>query len=139
VPGGRLRALQVADKLEHDSHAEKNSNLIPHINLNPPTFHSFTMSEPPERLQTRAKNSAQHPGLLIPKRKRRTKAQMVEDREREQAEKEALEENHQVKLRELASLEDDISQQDAMAASGRKTHVQVKPRPKPRPKNVREN
>jgi hypothetical protein len=97
------------------------------------------MSEPPERLQTRAKNSSQHPGLLIPKRKRRTKAQMLEDREREQAEKDALEEKHHIKLRELASLEDDISQQDAAAASGTRTHVQVRPRPTPRLKNVCDN
>jgi hypothetical protein len=97
------------------------------------------MSEPPERLQTRAKNSSQRPGLLIPKRKRRTKAQMNEDREREQAEKEALEEKHQGKPRELASLEDRISQQDAVVASGTKTHIQVRPRPMPRQENVCDN
>ena len=94
------------------------------------------MSEPPERLQTRAKNSSQRPCLLIPKRKRRTKAQMNEDREREKAEKEALEESHQGKLRELASLEDKISQKDAMVASGMKTHIQVGPHPMPRQEKV---
>ena len=76
------------------------------------------MSKPPERIQTRAKNATQHPGNAIPKRKRRTKAEMIRDQEREQLEKDAAEKLKRGRLQSLASLEGKIAKEDAQAHTG---------------------
>jgi len=83
-----------------------------------------------EGLQTRSTNRDQHPGAIevAHKRKRRTQAEMKEDRERQQTEKETLQKLQEDKIRDLAALEDKISKNDKTLAEGVQTS-----RPKPRP------
>jgi hypothetical protein len=95
---------------------------------------SSAMSEPRDRPQTRPTTALQHPGLAVAKRKRRTKAEMEEVRRHEQKEKEDLEKVKVKKLRDLASLEDEISKQDAKESAG--TNHYIRPRPRPLTKKV---
>jgi hypothetical protein len=73
------------------------------------------MSGAPERIQTRPKNINQHPGLVISKRKRRTQAEMDEERAKENQEMEAKKRVHEGKLRRIADLEDDLAAKDLQA------------------------
>jgi hypothetical protein len=95
--------------------------------------HPPTMASPPStppRVQTRAKNADQHPGLAVPKRKRRTKAEMEEDRNRKKIEKEAAEKAKQDKILAAARLENAIEANDKQAAAGIADMKRVVPIPK---------
>ena len=81
------------------------------------------MSQQPSRIQTRAKNSTEHPGaiLTVQKRKRRTKAEMEAARAEEAAQKKAVEEEKNGRVQKVAALESQIA--DAHGA------MDVTPRP----------
>jgi hypothetical protein len=66
---------------------------------------------------------------MVQKRKRRTQAEMKEVREREKSEKEALEQQREEKLRDLAALESKISTNDKIARLGNAPMIRPKPRP----------
>jgi hypothetical protein len=71
----------------------------------------------PSRPQTRIKNTNQHPGNLILKRKRRTKAKMAEVHEKERLEAEAAKKKEE-KLQAAAKLKNEITENDKQAAAG---------------------
>jgi hypothetical protein len=92
-------------------------NKIQHRTI--PCFNTHhIMSEPFERIQTHAKNADQHPGLVVTKRKRRTPAQMDEDRNNEKKEREERAKLQEDKLRRIARLEDELSARDFQARQG---------------------
>jgi capsule polysaccharide export protein KpsE/RkpR len=93
------------------------------------------MSEPLERIQTRTKNADQHPGLVVSKRKRRTRVEMDEYREKEKQEAEAHRRAHEVKLRKIARLEDNLALKDLQAQEGTASTRPRIPREKKRPVN----
>jgi hypothetical protein len=90
---------------------------VQYFNIRP---QQLFMSENVDRIQTRAKNANQHPGLglLGPKRKRRTQVEMQKDREQEAEEKKAGDELRQKKMRSIASMEDDLTRKDHKANAG---------------------
>jgi hypothetical protein len=63
-------------------------------------------------------NANQHPGLVIPKRKRRTKVEMDEERAIKKKEAEATEEAKRAKILAAAALETAIQVKDKQAAIG---------------------
>ena len=80
-----------------------------------------TMSPPianPSRPQTRVKNANQHPGDAILKRKRRTKVEMAEVREKQRLELEAEKKENEERLQATAKLENEITAMDKQAATG---------------------
>jgi len=77
------------------------------------------------RLQTRAKNVNQHPGDAIPKRKRRTKAEMAQAREAEKLQSEAKKKEKEENLQAVAKVENKIAAKDKQAAAG-VAHQKVK-------------
>lgn len=81
------------------------------------------MSQQPSRIQTRAKNSSEHPGavLIVQKRKRRTKVEMEAARAEEAARKKAVEEEKNGRVQRIAALESQVA--DAHGA------MDVTPRP----------
>jgi hypothetical protein len=86
------------------------------------------MSEPPERVQTRAKNVNQHPGLVVPKRKRRTQAEIRDDNEREKKERDEVQQQKEKQMRKLASLEDALKEKDLKANAGQAVKMTMRPR-----------
>jgi hypothetical protein len=87
------------------------------------------MSEPSERIQTRATNVHQHPSLVVPKRRRRTQEEIRLDNEREEKEKEAARQAKEKKMRDLASLEDSLKNKDIKANAGRAVRMPMRPKP----------
>ena len=70
-----------------------------------------------ERRVTRAKNVDQHPGLIEPKRKRRTKAEIEHDNALLQEKKEALAREKADSVARVAQLEDKMAVEDSGAES----------------------
>ena len=83
-----------------------------------------TPSDAP-RLQTRAKNADQHPGLAIPTKRRRTKAEMEEARQRKKADTEAAKKAEKDKAIAAAMLENAIQAKDRQAAAGTVDIIQM--------------
>jgi len=79
------------------------------------TNHSSTQ---PDRLQTRPTNASQHPGEVVAKRKRRTKAEMEAARAEEQALQDDKAKIHAALLQKVASLEDQLAQKDVKDKNG---------------------
>jgi hypothetical protein len=98
---------------------------------------SATANPDSTRLQTRTKNADQHPGLAVPKRKRRTQAEMKEAREKEKVEADAAKKKKEEKLLAAAKLEDTIIAKDKRAAMGT-ADKQKKALPVGKPKHVQE-
>jgi hypothetical protein len=73
------------------------------------------MDLPTERRVTRAKNADQHPGLIGPKRKRRTREEIEHDNALLQEKKEAKATSKQASIARVAELEDRMAVNDSGA------------------------
>jgi hypothetical protein len=82
-------------------------------------------------METRAKNANEHPGALVAKRKRRTKAEMEAARAEAQALKDSIVEQHNAKVQALAALETRIDN------ANDDTPRPTRPRPRPKPLALR--
>jgi hypothetical protein len=88
------------------------------------------MSQQPSRIQTRAKNSTEHPGAIVKKRTRRTKQQMADFRAETAAKKQAVDDEKKAKVQKVAALESQIANaNNDMDVMPRAT----RPRPSARP------
>ena len=77
-------------------------------------------SSPSSRIATRAKNANAHPGKHeVPKRKRRTKAQIAEDKKKAAEKKQAQLEKREAGLRKIAELEAQLEAAEANEATPR--------------------
>ena len=83
-----------------------------------------TPSDTP-RLQTRAKNADQHPGLAIPTKRHRIKAEMEEARQKKKADTEAAKKAEKDKAIAAAMLENAIQAKDRQAAAGTADIIQM--------------
>src|SRR5580658_9018173 len=90
---------------------------------------TFSMSSQSSRMQTRPANADQHPGQVVVKRKRRTKAEMDAARTEERASQDEKEKLKAELMKNIARLEDELAQKDAKDRAGQE-------RPRPRPKAV---
>jgi hypothetical protein len=81
---------------------------------------------PSSRIATRTSNADKHPGLQG-KRKRRTKAEMDEDRQLKAEEKERKKSDNEKKIARIAVLENKMAVEDV------ETREAPAPRPHPRP------
>jgi hypothetical protein len=81
--------------------------------IHEPSFLPITMSEQPsQRIATRTSNANKHPGEQIPKRKRRTQAEMQEFRKSQEEAKEAKRIAQQEKIGRIATLENKMAEED---------------------------
>jgi hypothetical protein len=72
-------------------------------------------SDPPQPRRTRSKNTTQHPGLAIPRKPRRSKAQIAEDKKAKEAERAAKQQKKDDDIQALAALEDKMAIEDSKA------------------------
>ena len=97
---------------------KKFSSISPSTQIAHCTCQQDMSSQNTNRMTTRAKNQHQHPGDLIPKQKRRTKAQMEEARRKEQEMKSQEVTKLTGKIKCLSTLQNDISTNEVKAHVG---------------------
>jgi hypothetical protein len=85
-----------------------------------------TMSESTNRLATRSKNSAQHPGLLVPKQTRRSSEEVAAERKAKENAKREKELAKKAGIKRVANFEQSQADKDAMERTPR---VVTKPKP----------
>ena len=79
-----------------------------------------------DRVTTRSKNSAQHPGLLVPKQIRRTSEEVAADRKVKEDTKKEKQNNKKASIKRVAEFEQNQADNDAMERTPR---VVTKPNP----------
>ena len=92
------------------------------------TAHLYPMSANSNRLATRSKNAAQHPGHVVTQAKqtRRTSEEVAAERKAKEDAKRAKEEAKKANIKRVADFEQDQAKQDAMEQTPR---VVTKPKP----------